>query len=272
MKFLLAVLLLVSAAAALPQGLNDIDNGIFSDEFDPVRCEVASDGICLAPPEGQRCAGRNYGQRRCCTPHNPCDEGEGDCDGSGDGSDDGNKGCKGDLVCGSNNCKQFGHYYHEKDDCCEQPNLNSPQPVEPAEPTEAPPPDQRCKGRNYGQRRCCSPENPCDEGEGDCDGPLDGGLNDGHAGCKGDLVCGSNNCKKFGSYYHDKDDCCEKPNQATTTQPPAQKGWGEWSAWIPKTCPAGFCGGTTRTRTCPDGSCRRTQQTQDRNCVPCGFN
>ena len=24
------------------------------------------------------------------------------------------------LVCGSNNCKQFGHYYHEKDDCCEK--------------------------------------------------------------------------------------------------------------------------------------------------------
>ena len=29
-------------------------------------------------------------------------------------------------------------------------------------------------------------------------------MNDGHAGCKGDLVCGSNNCKKFGAYYHPK--------------------------------------------------------------------
>ena len=36
------------------------------------------------------------------------------------------------------------------------------------------------------------------------------GQHDGDAGCKGDLVCGSNNCKKFGSYYHEKDDCCEK--------------------------------------------------------------
>ena len=73
---------------------------------------------------------------------------------------------------------------------------------------------QRCSGRNYGERRCCTPENPCDEGEGDCDGPGDGGGHDGHAGCKGDLVCGSNNCKKFGTYYHEKDDCCENPSSS----------------------------------------------------------
>ena len=47
-----------------------------------------------------------------------------------------------------------------------------------------PPLGQRCKGRNYGERRCCSPENPCDEGEGDCDGPGDGVPNDGNRGCK----------------------------------------------------------------------------------------
>ena len=70
---------------------------------------------------------------------------------------------------------------------------------------------QRCTGRNYNGRRCCTPEKPCNEGEGDCDGPGDGGLNDGDEGCKGNLVCGSNNCKQFGLYYHDKDDCCEKP-------------------------------------------------------------
>ena len=71
---------------------------------------------------------------------------------------------------------------------------------------------QRCSGRNYQGRRCCTPENPCDEGEGDCDGPGDGGGHDGHAACKGELVCGSNNCKQFGAYYHEKDDCCEKPS------------------------------------------------------------
>merc|ERR1719334_152637 len=78
-----------------------------------------------------------------------------------------------------------------------------------------PPPGQRCSGRNYQGRRCCTPENPCDEGEGDCDGPGDGGGHDGNNGCKGDLVCGSNNCRQFGLYYHEKDDCCEKPTGKT---------------------------------------------------------
>merc|ERR1712183_452942 len=47
---------------------------------------------------------------------------------------------------------------------------------------------QRCAGRNYSGRRCCTPEQPCEEGEGDCDGPEDGGQHDGHAGCKGELL------------------------------------------------------------------------------------
>ena len=76
---------------------------------------------------------------------------------------------------------------------------------------------QRCAGRNYNGKRCCTPQDPCDEGEGDCDGPGDGGLHDGHAGCKGDLVCGSNNCRKFGLYYHEKDDCCDVPEYAQST-------------------------------------------------------
>ena len=36
-----------------------------------------------------------------------------------------NKGCKGDLECGSNNCKKFSLYFHEKDDCCEKPSNKS---------------------------------------------------------------------------------------------------------------------------------------------------
>ena len=84
-----------------------------------------------------------------------------------------------------------------------------------------PKPGQRCAGRNYpGGRRCCTPQQPCDEGEGDCDGPDDGGQHDGHAGCKGNLVCGSNNCKKFGRYYHEKDDCCEKPSETQSESTP----------------------------------------------------
>merc|ERR1712226_412775 len=79
---------------------------------------------------------------------------------------------------------------------------------------------QRCAGRNYHGRRCCTPEEPCGEGEGDCDGPEDGGQHDGHAGCIGDLVCGSNNCLQFGLYYHPKDDCCEKPTKISGPEAP----------------------------------------------------
>merc|ERR1711971_1133839 len=81
----------------------------------------------------------------------------------------------------------------------------------PSTPLTEPPQGQRCAGRNFNGRRCCTPESPCGYGEGDCDGPLDGGANDGHRGCQGDLVCGSNNCKKFGTYFHEKDDCCDLP-------------------------------------------------------------
>merc|ERR1711931_355682 len=82
-----------------------------------------------------------------------------------------------------------------------------------------PPPGQRCSGRNYNGRRCCTPEQPCGLGEGDCDGPLDGGGSDGHRGCKGSLVCGSNNCKKYGLYYHEKDDCCDHPSSISPDRP-----------------------------------------------------
>merc|ERR1712168_1470413 len=175
------------------------------------------------PAQGQRCAGRNFNGRRCCTPEEPCDLGEGDCDGPLDGGvNDGHAGCKGDLVCGSNNCKKFGLYFHEKDDCCDLPETlltttRAPQ-IKPGVPIE-PPAGQRCRGRNYDGKRCCTPENPCDEVEGDCDGPADGGQHDGHAGCKGDLVCGTNNCLKFGLYFHPKDDCCERAQEVTTAAP-----------------------------------------------------
>merc|ERR1712106_1060046 len=147
--------------------------------------------VPIKPPAGQRCSGRNYGGRRCCSPDQPCNEGEGDCDGRGDGGlNDGDRGCKGELVCGSNNCLKFGLYYHEKDDCCEKlgssttTTTRKPHPNKPLEPADG----QRCRGRNYDGRRCCTPDQPCDEGEGDCDGREDGSEHDGDRGCKGSLV------------------------------------------------------------------------------------
>ena len=94
--------------------------------------------------------------------------------------------------------------------------IGAPDPVSVLDPNIPfePQDGQRCSGRNYGGRRCCTPQDPCDEGEGDCDGPGDGGQHDGHAGCRCDLVCGSNNCRKFGHYYHEKDDCCERAERS----------------------------------------------------------
>ena len=127
----------------------------------------------LAPLPGQRCAGRNYaggtkeGGRRCCTPEDPCDEGQGDCDGPGEGgNNDGHQGCKRGLECGSNNCRQFGAFYHPKDDCCERPSNATERtiPGNPHRPLECPE-GQKCCGRNKGGKGCCSIEEPCGEGK-----------------------------------------------------------------------------------------------------------
>ena len=219
----------------------------------------------LEPPGGQRCAGRNYGGRRCCTPENPCQEGEGDCDGPDDGgAHDGHRGCAGDLVCGTNNCLQFGLYYHPKDDCCEKPSRVQAQPTAEVIPGVwlEPPQGEKCSGRNYQDRRCCTPESPCDVGQGDCDGPDDGGQHDGHRGCRAGLVCGSNNCLKFGAYFHPKDDCCEQPD--------GSGGWGQWGEFSACSKSCGL-GSWTRHRFCKGPGCPHTTQSQQRFCntQPC---
>merc|ERR1711963_39010 len=133
-----------------------------------------------------------------------------------------------------------------------------------------PPAGQRCAGRNFQDRRCCTPENPCDEGEGDCDGPGDGGQHDEHRGCKGDLVCGSNNCKKFGHYYHEKDDCCERPSNPPPPRGPRPTGWGPWSEWgqCSSSCGPGW---SVRTRQCVGSRCGtagfHTQEQQEKVCI-----
>ena len=115
---------------------------------------------------------------------------------------------------------------------------------------------QRCAGRNFNGRRCCTPLNPCDEGEGDCDG-----QHDGHLGCKGDFVCGSNNCRKFGLYYHEKDDCCERPGNTS-----GETYWAQWSEFSSCSVRCGH-GRKTRTRNCVGPKCGITQETQERVCV-----
>ena len=61
---------------------------------------------------------------------------------------------------------------------------------------------RKCNGGadNEDIEHCCSEENPCNEGEGDCDISRD---------CKGDLVCGTNNCDPD-KYSQEWADCCEK--------------------------------------------------------------
>merc|ERR1712102_279505 len=141
----------------------------------------------------------------------------------------------------------------------------------PRNPPTEPAQGQRCAGRNYNGRRCCTPENPCGYGEGDCDGPGDGGANDGHAGCKGDLVCGSNNCRKFGLYYHEKDDCCERPGSGGGVSYPSGSGetyWAQWSSFSSCSVRCGY-GKKTRTRNCVGPKCGvtlHTQETQERVC------
>ena len=40
-----------------------------------------------------------------------------------------------------------------------------------------------------------------------------------HAGCRGELVCGTNNCQKFGRFFDEEDDCCERPNSENIETP-----------------------------------------------------
>ena len=53
---------------------------------------------------------------------------------------------------------------------------------------------------------CCSIDEPCGVGEGDCD--LD-------EECHGDLVCGKNNCRRDGTGFTVFSDCCELPPETT---------------------------------------------------------
>ena len=40
-------------------------------------------------------------------------------------------------------------------------------------------------------------------------------------------MCGSNNCRKFGLYYHEKDDCCDVPDAMQTSTESNSLGFGK---------------------------------------------
>ena len=57
----------------------------------------------------------------------------------------------------------------------------------------------RCASGTHAQiQECCGTNNPCDEGQGDCDKDSE---------CSGNLICGKNNCNRS-QFPSNKTDCC----------------------------------------------------------------
>lgn len=57
----------------------------------------------------------------------------------------------------------------------------------------------RCASGTHSQiQECCDTNNPCDEGQGDCDKDSE---------CSGNLICGKNNCHRS-KFPSNKTDCC----------------------------------------------------------------
>ena len=87
------------------------------------------------------------------------------------------------VVCGESNCF-FNNGFPSNYDCCEDPA----------------PTNTGCHFYNNAND-CCTKQNPCAKGEGDCDKDHD---------CIGDLVCGKDNCHDdLGFPYWG--DCCKGP-------------------------------------------------------------
>lgn len=128
---------------------------------------------CYEPCRGERGWDFSY---NCCVEGGDCGEGEGDCDNHGE--------CSGNLRCGKDNCRYMnpgeGKFPNDAD-CCYQPCRGEP-------------------GWSFSYS-CCAEGGDCGMGEGDCD-------NDGE--CRGNLVCGNNNCRDMnpGEGYPADADCC----------------------------------------------------------------
>ena len=60
----------------------------------------------------------DYNGAHCCSSHNPCGIGGGDCDIDAD--------CSGSLVCGVDNCQGFDTAWYSTFDCCmEMPGMSN---------------------------------------------------------------------------------------------------------------------------------------------------
>jgi len=101
--------------------------------FGAIAAQTTSAAQFKALSAHSRCKGVKW--NGCCTKANPCGEGDGDCDHSGE--------CAFGLKCGTNNCPWF----RSGTDCCTK-NL-------------------RCKGKVW--NGCCTTKTPCGLGDGDCD-------------------------------------------------------------------------------------------------------
>lgn len=89
--------------------------------------------VCVAG-----CTDFGVGSSNFCTPECPCDHGEGDCDSDAD--------CAAGLSCLHDMGTSFGYGDKDTDVCI-----------------------AGCPELNNGEWHTCSPECPCDQGEGDCD-------------------------------------------------------------------------------------------------------
>ena len=59
--------------------------------------------------------------------------------------------------------------------------------------------NSRCASGTHSQiQECCGTNDPCDEGQGDCDKDSE---------CSGNLICGKNNCDRS-RFPSNKTDCC----------------------------------------------------------------
>jgi len=105
----------------------------------------------------------------CCTPSKPCGNGGGDCDTNSD--------CKQGHECGEDNCQTFHPSANKWADCCVE---------------------KKCGGGGD-DWNCCTKNNPCPIGQGDCDNNSD---------CAEGLVCGTDNCRDTNPDALQAADCC----------------------------------------------------------------